>query len=245
MTKILAHRGDSKVAPENTIAAFKSAISKGVDGVEFDVQLTKDGVPIVFHDEKLKRCTNVRGYLKDYTYSQLKNLDCGGWFDDRFANTKIPTLKEVLELFWQKKFILNVELKNGYVNYPGIEEKVLELIQSYDLMDNVIISSFNHQSIIRVKKLCSNIKTGLLYRAKIYKPWEYAKRVTNSDAVHPNYFSITKKEIAESQKNNVDVNVFTVDKEKDIKQFIRWNVDILITNYPELAMKIRKELSKM
>ncbi|WP_350342782.1 glycerophosphodiester phosphodiesterase [Proteinivorax tanatarense] len=243
MTKILAHRGNSEVAPENTMAAFKSAVDAGADGVELDVQLSKDGVPVIFHDEKLNRITGAKGYLKNYTYKQLRELDCGAWFSDKFIDSKISSLEETLDFFKNTEGIyLNIELKNGMVKYPNIEEKVIKLIKSFELMDRTIVSTFNQKSLIKVKEVEPEIKTGLLYRAKIYKSWEYAKELINADAIHPNYFSISENEVKQAHKNNIKVNVYTVDKEKDIKRFINWGVDILITNCVQKAKRIRTEI---
>nr|WP_263972611.1 glycerophosphodiester phosphodiesterase family protein [Thermoanaerobacterium thermosaccharolyticum] len=121
-TLVIAHRGDSKNAPENTLSAFKRAVEVGSDGIEIDVQLCKDGHLVVIHDERVDRTTDGIGYVKDYTLSELKRLSAGIKFGKKFADEKIPTLPEVFELLKNEDVLLNIEIKSGIISYTGIEE---------------------------------------------------------------------------------------------------------------------------
>ena len=149
--EILAHRGASGTAPENTIAAFKKALIDGCDGFEFDVQQTKDGKIVVFHDWTLERTSNGQGHLRDYTLEELKKLDVGSWFSDEFKGEQIPTLEETLDIIPDDKLI-NIELKEEHSVERGTENKVLEIIKRYP-NKNIIVSSFSHNLLKNLKEL--------------------------------------------------------------------------------------------
>ena len=155
MTKNFAHRGFSGKYSENTMLAFQKAIEVGADGIELDVQLTKDGELVIIHDETIDRTTDGKGYVVDYTYEELSKFDASYIYRGKFGFNKIPTLKEYFELVKDLDFITNIELKTGINEYLGIEEKVYQIIKEYKLEKKVIISSFNHFSILRMKKNCT------------------------------------------------------------------------------------------
>ncbi|NRU22051.1 glycerophosphoryl diester phosphodiesterase [Clostridium beijerinckii] len=173
-TKIWAHRGASEYAPENTLEAFELAVAQGADGVELDVQLTKDGELVVIHDETIDRTSNGRGNVIEYTLKELKNFNfnCS---NPNYVYAEIPTLKEVYELLKPTNLIINVELKTGIIFYEGIEEKVLKLSKDMDFEDRVIYSSFNHYTIKKIKELNNKARTGLLYCDGWIGILEYAK----------------------------------------------------------------------
>ena len=152
-TFIFAHRGSKGTHPENTLEAFKEAVRLGVDGIELDVHLTKDGELAIIHDETVDRTTNGTGYVRDMTMAELKKLDAGSWFSEEFYQSVIPTLAEVLSLLKDTDIKLNVEIKSDIIPYEGIEEKVLQTLESYSYKNNAIISSFNHYSVKKVHEL--------------------------------------------------------------------------------------------
>lgn len=238
-TYVLAHRGVSILAPENTRASFQLAIDMGVDGVEFDVQMTKDDKLVIIHDEKVDRTTNAKGYVKDFTLKEIKALDAGITFSKKYKGEKILTLKETLEIV-KGCDIINIELKNGLMKYPNLEEKVISTIRSYNLEKKVILSSFNHFSIHKISKTAPDIMTGILYSDILYNPWDYAKYV-GANAINPNYLSISGEIIKQSHKNGIKVNVYTVNNERDITKMIEEGVDTIITNYPERAISLIKK----
>lgn len=240
-TKILAHRGASGYAPENTLYAFKKAISMNSDGIELDVHLTKDEKIVVIHDEKLNRTTNGSGLIKDFSLSELKKLDAGSWYNPKYKNEKIPTLEEVFNLVKDKNIIINIELKNGIIEYTGLEEKVLELIHKYKIEENIIISSFNHYSLLKVKSLNSKIKTGILYVASLINPWIYAKNIS-AYSLNPYFYSVDKNLVINCKKNNINVIPYTVNDEEYIYKLIKSNIYSIITNYPDKAISIRNNL---
>jgi len=227
-----AHRGASGYFPENTMLSFRKAIELGATGIETDVQMTSDGVLVLVHDEKVNRTTNGTGFVKDFTYDELNKLDAGSWFNKKYDSEKIPTAKQLIILAKSNNIILNLELKNSEVTYPGIEEKLIEMLYTYKYEDKVILSSFNHYSMVHCKEISKEIKTGLLYMASLYKPVEYCKH-TGADALHPYFCSINKEIIDNAREEGLLVNPFTVNEDACMKNLIAAGVDGLITNYPD------------
>ena len=135
---------------------------------------------------------------------------------------------------------LNIEIKAGSIFYPGIEEKVLKMIDKYGIRDKVIISSFDHYSLVKIKSMDKDIKTGILYSEALYRPTDYLK-TTGANALHPNYITLTKDIVEEAHSLGVEINTYTVNKEEHIRMIKAMNVNAIITNYPDLAKKILSE----
>lgn len=237
----IAHRGFSGIYPENTMLAFEKAIEAGCDGIETDVQLTKDGVAIICHDETIDRTTEGTGFIKDFTYEELKKINVKTKENCAAKNIKICTLEELLSLLEHKNIILNLELKNSIINYEGLEEIVIEKIYKYNLSKNIILSSFNHYSMIKCKEIDKEIKTGILYGCNMYKSEEYCKTV-KADAIHPYFYSVDREVVKNAHKNNIMVNPYTIDDEEDMIKMIQLGVDGIITNYPDRLSKVLKGL---
>jgi len=240
MTKVWAHRGASGYYPENTMSSFEEAIRQKADGIELDVHLSKDGYLVVCHDETLNRTTNGKGFIKQYDLYELKQLDAGSWFDKRFKGEKIPLLEEAIDLVKRSNMELNIEIKAGSIFYPGIEEKVLKMIDKYGIRNKVIISSFDHYSLVKIKNIDKDIKTGILYTEALYKPINYMK-TTGANALHPNYITLTKDIVEEAHALGIDINTYTVNIEEHIRFIKAMNVNAIITNYPDLAKTILME----
>lgn len=238
---IIAHRGASAYAPENTEASFRLAVEMGADGIELDVHLSKDGIPVVIHDERLNRTGGRHGWVKDLTLAELKALDFGVWFKPEYAGQRIMTLEEVLILLRDWSGLLNIELKSGPVFYEGMEEKVVRLTYTYNRADTVIISSFNHYSLLKVKEIDPRIKIGILYMAGLVAPWEYAERL-GAEAIHPLYYNIVPPIVAGCKAHGILVNPFTVDDPEHIKAIAAAGVDGIITNVPDIAREIIHKL---
>lgn len=233
---ILAHRGASALAPENTAVSFQLAIDMGADGVEFDVQMTRDSKLVVIHDETVDRTTNSRGYVKDFTLKEIKQLDAGVFFSQKYKGEKILSLEETLEIVKDCNLI-NIELKNGLIQYPHLEESILQEVQSSHLDEKVILSSFNHFSIHKITQIAPHIMTGILYMAVLYNPWDYARQL-GAKAIHPYYPGITGNMIQQSHEKGIKVNVYTVNQERDIAEMTKAGVDTIITDYPDRALRI-------
>lgn len=241
MSKIFAHRGYSGKYPENTMLAFKKAVECGIDGIELDVQLSKDGVVVIIHDETLDRTTDGTGKVMNYTYEELSKLDASFTFKDLGIN-RIPTLREYFEYVKTLDIITNIELKNGINEYSGIEEKVIDLIREFNLEKKVIISSFNHYSILKVKKIAPEIKCGFLSESWIINAGKYCASY-HIECYHPIFNSLTTEIINELKSYEIEINCWTVNKEQEIKSLFKKKVDSIITNYPELANKIKRKFS--
>lgn len=229
----IAHRGFSGKYPENTMLAFEKAVEAGCSGIENDVQLTKDGVAVICHDELVDRTTNGRGPIAGFTYKELLRLDAGVKYGKRFKDLKIPTLDEFLDYVKDKDIFLDIELKTGVVMYDGIEEMVIKKLHEYNVAQRTILSSFNHYSMVQCKKIDSNIKIGLLYEAGLYHPERYAEYV-GADALHPYFYSVLHEEVVRDIKaKNIMINTYTVNDEKYMKKLIELGIDGIITNYPD------------
>lgn len=236
-TIIYGHRGASCYAPENTFAAYNKAIEMGANGIEIDVHKSKDGHLIVCHDEKVDRTTNGIGYIKDLTLKEIKKLDAGSWFDNKFRGEKIPLLNEVLEFVKDRNIFLNIEIKNGPIFYEGIEHDIVKAVRAYDLIENTIISSFNHFSLAHIKNIDKRFKTGILYIAGMIDPWEYATKI-GASYIHPLYLTINEEIVSKSQNNGIKVNVFTVNREEDAKLMKLFKVDGIITDCPDICKRV-------
>lgn len=235
-----AHRGASGYYPENTMIAFEKAIELGCDGVETDVQMTSDGELVLIHDEMVNRTTNGNGFVKDYNLKDLRKLNAGKWFNSKYKHTKIPTVEELILLALDKNIRINFEIKTGIVMYPNIEEKLISCVMKHNMQDKVILSSFNHYSMIKSKEITKEIKTGLLYMEGLYKPEVYCKFV-GADALHPFFYAVNSDMVKAAKTEGFQINPFTVNEEIYMMNLILCGVDGIITNYPDKLKKLLAE----
>lgn len=240
MAKNFAHRGFSGKYPENTMLAFIKAVETGAEGIELDVQLTKDGEVVIIHDETIDRTTDGKGEVVSYTYEELCKFDASYIYKGQFGFNKIPTLKEYFEFIKDTDIITNIELKTGINEYPEIEEKVWSLIKEYNLAEKVIISSFNHYSVLRMKHIAPHLKYGLLSETWIVDAGKYVHNLA-VDCYHPHFKILTKENIKEIKMYGIEINTWTVNTEKDIRDMIEKGIDIIIGNFPDLTKKILEE----
>jgi len=241
MTKVIAHRGASLRAPENTMAAFRLALEQGADGVELDVQMTRDGELVVIHDETLDRTSSGSGYLFQRNYAEIKGIDAGGWFSPEFAGESIPRLSDVLDLMQGSHRTLNIELKTGMVIYDGIEQQLVSLLSRYRGID-VIISSFNHYSLRTLKSLAPELPIGALYMEGLVEPWLYAERL-NAYSLHPLYINIIPELLTGCRNAGIALFPWTVDKPEDMKRMLLAKVDAVITNDPMTLLSLRRSMA--
>ncbi len=235
--KIIAHRGFSSRAPENTMAAFERAIHFGVDGLEFDVHLTRDGVPVICHDEAVDRTTDGQGLIKDFPYEELRRLDAGSWYGPEFRGERIPALIELLDRIKQTGLLINIELKTNIFIYPGIEEQVIGMLRDLAMVEQCLISSFNHYTLARTFKIMPQLRIGALYEADLYQPWRYAKTF-NANALHPEHYSVNPAMVAAAHQAGLAVNPWTVDQPEDIRRVSAAGVDAIITNCPDVVKSV-------
>lgn len=238
--KIFAHRGASAYVPENTIPAFLMAMEQRADGIELDVQLTKDGVPVVVHDEFLDRVSGISKAVWEYTLEELKKIpvSCGS---AKYTDVRIPTLEEVLKAVKPSEMEVNIELKTGIYWYPQIEELVLHAVKRERMEDRVIYSSFNHYSIQRLKELDANAETAYLFSDVILDVEKYAKN-TGVEGIHPALYHVKMANFLKHYKRSgLAVRVWTVNDEDEIRNLVWKGVDAIITDCPDLAVQARTE----
>ena len=237
--KIFAHRGASGYAPENTLSAIKKAIEMKADGIEIDIQLTKDGKIVVIHDWKVDRTTTGRGFVYELDFGYIRSLDAGQWYTKDFIGEVVPTLEEVLDIL-PNDMMLNIEIKDTARKHSNIEEKMLEVLKKYpEKFDNIIVSSFHHDKIKRLQELEPKLKLALLTDSEFIEIEKYlSTNGLNSYSYHPEINLISKKDIEILHKNGIKVFVWTVNKEEDLAYLVKLGVDGVITNYPDIMKEL-------
>lgn len=233
---IMAHRGSSDQAPENTLAAFELALKVGSNGIELDVHLTKDGEVVVIHDHTLDRTTNGKGLVENHTLAELKELDAGSWFSPEFVGQRLPSLIEVLKLVKDHDVLLNIETKVA-LGFEALNEKLVPLLDEYEMWDRTIVSSFNHYALAQLKIMKPQVRTGILYNCGMVNPWVYAKSI-GASALHPHYMTIIPEIVRGAQENGMMVNVWTVDEKVDIQRVLQLDVDGIISNLPGVVKSL-------
>jgi glycerophosphoryl diester phosphodiesterase len=243
---IIAHRGASAYYPENTLPSFEGAIAMGADMVELDVQLTSDKEVVVFHDEKISRCTDGRGKIADYTLAQLKKLDAGSWFDKKFQNARIPTLDEALSVC-KNKIAVNIEIKTEAVSkmfFGGIEEKSLKIVEKSGMNGHVVFSSFDPRAIMHLKQIDNTVTVALLFEKKHYGsklPSDIIESV-GADAFNCSSDEFNKKWLANVKLNNIPVNIYTVNDAKNMRRFLKIGVSGIFTNKPDILKRVAADI---
>ena len=233
-----AHRGFSGMYPENTMLAFRKALEAGCEGLEFDVHLTKDKVLVIIHDEAIDRTSGEHGLVKDMTYEELSKVDFSYRWAGQVPFQKIPTLDEYFQLVQDKDILNNIELKTGVYEYPGIEQAVYDKILQYGMGEKVIVSSFNHHSVMRMKAIDPRIPCGFLSETWILDAADYVQS-HRIEAYHPQFRMLTDEETADMKAHGRQINTWTVNEPEDIRHMIDLQVDGIIGNYPD---RVRREL---
>lgn len=240
---IIAHRGASMHAPENTLAAFHLAALNGADAIELDAKLSADGQVIVLHDQTVSRTTNGSGAANRLSLEAMKELDAGQWFSPEFAGERIPTLAEVFEAVGDQLFI-NVELTNYASPRDPLPARVADLVQRSGLEDRVLFSSFNPVNLLRIRSRLPNAQIallalpglpGLVARSKI-------GRLVSPRFIHPSQTEVTQAYINKEHACKRKVNVWTVNDPAKMRQLFRWGVDGLFTDDPRSARQVLEQL---
>lgn len=239
-TEVIAHRGSKGTHPENTLSAFEEALKVGSDGIELDVQLSSDQELVVIHDETVDRTSNGHGLVCEFTLQELKSLDAGSWFAPRYAFCRIPSLQEVFDLLnsYQYTGVLNIEFKTNKYCYPGIEEKVMELACQQHWPFTIEYSSFNYQTLIRVKELNQTNKIAMLF-----------EQSEGNLELLDNRFPVTMwhpkltwlQETSGSKVPKIPTRPWTVNHSHDLDYCFSKRLYGVITDYPAKALAIRKK----
>ncbi|HYM51468.1 MAG TPA: glycerophosphodiester phosphodiesterase family protein [Candidatus Limnocylindrales bacterium] len=203
------HRGNSAEFPENTLAAFSSALDLAVDVIECDVHLSADGGLPVIHDHLLDRTTNGSGLIRDQTMAELKSLDAGSWKGPQFAGERIPDLSEVLALARGRAGVA-VEIKNLPLVYPGIERAVVDALEQADMVEDVIVIAFDHRALVRIRELNPKVLTGVLEASRPVNPLRVMADA-GADVFCPHWGAIDPETAAELHAAGKLIGVWTVD----------------------------------
>ena len=230
---VMAHRGLSADAPENTLYAFSDAISVGADFIELDVQQTRDGVLVVMHDSNLKRTTGVNKDIWDVDYADIQNLDAGSWFDPAYANARIPTLEETLQ-FVDKRARLNIEIKPTKHGSDTLEQDVAELITQYQYTDACYVTSFSYGSLKKVKEANPEIRTGYLMSVAYgqFYSLKYA------DAFSLNKVFVTSQVVNAAHQQGKQIFAWTVNSMSEVRSLCNLHVDSIITDDPVMVQNV-------
>lgn len=242
--KIWAHRGSSKKAAENTMRAFEQAVMDKADGIEIDVQFTKDREIVVIHDENLSRLAKKNQMVQELDFSELVKLNIAEHWEDGSEFHAAPKLVEVLDLVSRSGIELNIELKNSLYFQPGLEDAVTELVKAHRVEDQVIYSSFNHQSMKYLADRGFGKQCGLLYSCILVDPWEIARKL-NVSALHPMLNNLQLPDFAKrAEEENILIHAWTIDKAEYLHMAFLMNLDAIITNVPDEALAIRNTLQE-
>lgn len=227
----IGHRGAAGTHPENTLASFRQAVALGADGIEFDVQQTRDGHLVVLHDPTLDRTTNLRGLVKDLTLDEVRRADAGRWKGPQFAGERVPTLRELLREL-SPSLLLFLELKAGSLHYPGIEDELLRVLQEEGALGRTQVSSFDHQALHRLHQLAPDLSLGMLYTCNLMDPVGLAQAV-GAGALHPAFLWVTPDLVVRAHAAGLQVIAWTVNEPGFIQQMKAYGVDGIISDFPD------------
>jgi glycerophosphoryl diester phosphodiesterase len=233
--QISSHRGNSHVAPENTLPALENAIIARSDYAEIDVRQTQDGVIVLLHDSNLWRTTGINKNIWDITYDELSGFDAGSWFGKEFVETKIPTLEEAMKLC-KGRIKLNIEIKSDR-HIPELEHKLVALIDKYDFKYQCLIASSDYEALIKIKQLDKEIKTGYILSA-FYGDF-YSKPSVDYLSIRAKF--VTKSVVDHAHKAGKEIHAWTVNSIQELERMKSIGVDCIITNNPTLAREVLYE----
>jgi glycerophosphoryl diester phosphodiesterase len=242
---IFAHRGASAHAPENTLAAFELALAQNADAIELDVKLSADGSAVVIHDSTVDRTTGSRGRVKDLSFQQLKLLDAGGSFSEKYRGEKIPALEEVFEAVGQRTFI-NVELTNYTSPRDSLVETVCMLVKKFGLEKRVLFSSFFASNLSKARAYLPEVPRGLLAFGGLLGAWarSFGFNFGRYEALHPYLKDVTSQQVQRVHRLNRRIHVWTVNEAEDMRRLFHWGVDAIFTDDPQLAVQVRSESTR-
>ena len=238
---IIGHRGASAVAPENTMAAFREAIAVGADGIEFDVRLTRDGVPVVIHDSTLRRTAGLNQRVSDLTWQELGKVDVGSWFRfGSFANETVPSLAELFTLFQTNDGTLYLEMKcDSPAEHRPLAEACSRMIAEHSLKQRVVVECFQLPALKVLKEIDSEIKTAALFERSLTKENIITRAIEVGAMAVALHHRLARKELVEKSKQaGLHVAVWTVDDPAWVQRAREIGIDALITNDPARLLNL-------
>ncbi|GAB5407919.1 MAG: glycerophosphodiester phosphodiesterase [Balneolaceae bacterium] len=243
---VIAHRGASYYAPENTHSAFKLAIEMKAEMIELDVSLSKDGITVVVHDETVDRTTDGEGSVGSFTLKELKNLETGSWFDTEFSGEPFPTLVEVLA-YTKDKIAVNIEIKaEAVTNYStgGIVDKALKIVREAEVSEQVIFSSFDYRVMEHLEELAPEIPKAILYeksQSGDLKPSELVSKY-KVDAFNCSHRQLSDEWIEDLISNEIPFFIYTVNDERLMKSIIKKGATGIFSDKPDILKKVVENL---
>lgn len=230
-----AHRGSLTEAPENTLPSFRKALAHQPKGVELDVQLTKDDELVICHDAKLTRFNKYsRTMIQQLTWEEIQQIDIGSSFSKEYKGLHLSRLEDILAAI-PPEVLLNVEIKNIPVIYPGIEKKLLDCLEKHHRLDHLIISSFDHVALDNIHKLFPTLRLGMLFHYRILNTWKYAQDSgLPIYSIHPNHVYVNQTFVQACKATGYKVYPYTVNDMNRYKELISYGVDGVFSNNPEI-----------
>lgn len=235
-----AHRGASEYAPENTMSAFDMALQLGANGIELDLQMTKDGKIVIFHDDKIDQKSNKTGKVNDYTYQELLNFDFGSWFNLKYKDEKIVLFEDFAKRFFPEKLTFAIELKQD-----GIEKGTFNIIKKYATHDNIYITSFKYKALENMRKINSDIKLSWLIKEKINKNNIDKLLKINGTQICPKADNVTREDIELANKNGLRVRLWGVSNEEIMEDVYKLDIDGMTVNFPDKLQNLMTKKSKI
>lgn len=236
--RLIAHRGASGLAPENTLAAFEKALELGAEAIEFDAQQTRDGVPVVIHDTGLERVAGVRRRVREVDYAELSGLDAGAWFAPRFKSQRVPRVEEVLDLAERAapgRVELHLEIKQARPPYAGIEARILELLKAREVWDGrVVVSSFHHRTLHRLRSLDARLRLGYLVADTARRDALREATALRCESVHLSRRRVNADWVRSSHAEGLRLLVYTVNAGPELARLRALGVDAVFTDFPRL-----------
>lgn len=242
--QIIAHRGASREAPENTMSAFELAVEQGAHAIEMDIHISKDRELVVCHDPTVNRTTNGTGRISQMTWRQLKQLDAGSWFSPRFQGEPLPMLEQVVEQLPQQLwFNLEIKMRSEYQQL-GLTEKLADFLSQHDLWGRTVISSFDMQAILDLKRLDPRLMTALLFEKGWLRRQKVSRMLTSDDAfdqlysIHPRHNHMKMNEAEFCKKQGLRLYPWTVNSSVQMKKWIERGASGIITDRPKLLKEV-------
>ncbi len=234
LPSVIGHRGAARYAPENTLESILTAAEMGVKWVELDVKLTKDSVPIIFHDDELDRTTNGHGPVAAMNFSDIRDLEAGSWFSDSFAGIKIPTLEEAIDIILEHNLGVNLEIKPC----PGREKDTAEamldvLARIWDEPERLLISSFSHVSLEVAMDMAEEWPRGFLMEEEWPDNWKELAEYLNASTINIDGRTVTREQVEEILDLEKPVLAYTINDPQLAKTLRQWGVDSMFTDDPD------------
>lgn len=234
LPRIIGHRGAAAYAPENTLEGIHTAADMGIEWVEFDVKLTKDDVPILFHDDTLERTTNSSGNVRDLTLAEIKELDAGSWFSDGFFGVTVPTLEEAVDVLLDRGLGLNLEIKPCAGREKETAEIALDILSNiWDEHDQLLISSFSHVSLEAALDMAGDWHRGLLLPEEWPENWAELAEYLQVSTINMNGNTVTREQVEAAMELEKPLLAYTINQPDRARILQSWGVDGFFTDAPD------------